>query len=81
MEGGFVMIAYLCNKCHKPLDLKDEQILHLEIRMGERGVTSEGRYGSGWSADLCSTCAKELSPYIGESYYCGAKYVQQKAGE
>lgn len=72
------MIAYLCNKCHKPLDLKDEDNLHLEIRMGERGITTEGRYGSGWSADLCSSCAKELNPYIGEYYYGGGKYVQKK---
>ena len=53
----------------------------LKGQFAAEGVTSEGRYGSGWSADLCSTCAKELSPYIGENYYCGAKYVQQKAGE
>ena len=53
------MIAYLCNKCHKPL--------------------TEGRYGSGWSADLCSSCADELNSYIGEYYYGGGKYVQKKA--
>ena len=69
------MIAYLCNKCHNPLDLSDEGNIHLEIRIGERGITSEGRYGSGWSADLCSTCANELKPYIGENYYEGGKFV------
>lgn len=74
------MIAYLCNKCHQPLDLRDEENLHLEIRMGERGITSEGRYGDGWSADLCAKCAKEFTPYIGENYYTGAKYVTRKGG-
>lgn len=74
------MIAYLCNKCHKPLDLKDEKNIHLNITLGERGITSEGRYGSGWSADLCSSCADELNSYIGEYYYGGGKYVQKKGG-
>ena len=71
------MIAYLCNKCHKPLNLSDGD-MHLEIRMGERGITSKGQYGSGWGADLCSCCAKELAAYIDEYYYGGGKYVEKK---
>ena len=69
------MIAFICNKCHMPLDINDEDNIHLEIRCGERGITSKGQYGNGWGADLCGKCAKELEQYINEYYYIGGKYV------
>ena len=75
------MIAFLCNKCHQPLDMKDEAIVHLEIRTGPRGVESKGQYGSGWGADLCAKCFNELSPYIDEYYYSGGKYVEARKKE
>ena len=71
------MIAYLCNYCEKPLDMNDEDIAHLEIRFGNRAVTSEGRYGSGYSADLCSACFKKINPLIDKYYYGGNKYLKE----
>ncbi len=70
------MIAYLCNCCKQPLDMKDEDIVHLEIREGERAVTSAGQYGGGWSADLCSDCWQKIVPMIGSEWYHGGnKYL------
>ena len=71
------MIAYLCNHCKKPIDMSKENCAHLEIRFGKRALESEGRYGNGYSADLCEECFNKINPLIDVYYYGGNKYLKE----
>ena len=72
------MIAFLCNHCKKPIDFtKDNKnCVHLEISYGEKAITSNGKYGDGWSADLCCECWEKIVPLIDENYNGGNKYLK-----
>lgn len=63
------MIAYLCNRCKKPIDLDQKYCVHLEISYGEKAITSNGKYGNGWSADLCQQCWEKIKPLIDGNKY------------
>lgn len=71
------MIAYLCNKCKKPIDLEKEYCAHLEIRWGKNAIVEKGKYGSGYSADLCEECYNSISKQIDCYYYGGNKYLMK----
>lgn len=71
------MIAYLCNHCKQPIDMDREHCAHLEIRLGKRALESDGRYGDGYSADLCEDCYNRLSALIDDYYYGGNKYLRE----
>lgn len=70
------MIAYLCNHCKKPIDMAEKNCVHIEVSYGERGITSKGKYGDGWCADLCAECFEKIVPLIDEYYYGGNKYLK-----
>lgn len=72
------MIAYLCNKCKKPIDLTKEYCAHLQVTWGEKAIQSGGKYGSGYSADLCEECYKSISKQIDCYYYGGNQYLEEK---
>lgn len=70
------MIAYLCNRCKKPIDLEKEYCTHLEITWGKSAIETKGRYGSGYSADLCEECYESIAKQIDCYYYGGNKYLK-----
>lgn len=71
------MIAYLCNKCKKPIDLNKEYCVHLEVKWGKEAIVDpRNRYGSGYSADLCEECYKSISKQIDCYYYGGNDYLK-----
>ena len=69
------MVAFLCNKCKKPINMEEKQCVHLKISYGSEAITSGGKYGNGWTADLCQECWEKISPMIDEYYYGGNKYL------
>ena len=69
------MIAYVCNKCKKSINLS-KKCIHLHISCGERAITSVGKFGDSWDADLCEDCAVQLLPYIDDYYYGGNEYLK-----
>lgn len=71
------MIAFLCNHCKKPIDMSEKHCVHIKISYGESAITSNGRYGNSWSADLCEACFKKISPMIDEYYFGGNKYLTE----
>jgi hypothetical protein len=75
------MIAYLCNKCKKPINMKSQNCVHIKISYGERAITSSGLCGDSWTADLCEECFKEICPLIDEYYYGGNKYLMEENNE
>ena len=72
------MIAYLCNCCNKPLDMLNDNNVHLEIRYGKKAIESKGQYGSGWNADLCEDCFESLRQKIDKYYYGGNAYLSEE---
>lgn len=70
------MIAYLCNRCKKPIDLEKEYCTHLEITWGKSAIETKGRYGSGYSADLCEECYESIAKQIDCYYYGVNKYLK-----
>ncbi len=72
------MLAFLCNHCKNPIDFEKDKkdCVHLEISYGEKAITSNGKYGDGWSADLCCECWEKIVPLIDENYYGGNKYLK-----
>lgn len=69
------MIAYICNHCKKPIDLKEKKCVHINITYGERAITSNGKYSNSCDADLCEACFKKILPMIDamiDEYYYGA---------
>lgn len=75
------MIAYLCNCCKKPIDMEQEFCCHMEIRWGKDAIQSKGKYGSGYSVDLCESCYNKIHPQIDVYYYGGNKYLTKKESE
>ena len=71
------MIAFLCNKCKKPIDLEKTDCVHIRISHGKNAITSKGQYGDSWNADLCEECFKKISPMIDENYHGGNKYLKE----
>ena len=71
------MIAYICNKCKKPIDMS-KKCVHLKISHGNRAIESKGQYGDNWFADLCEDCANKILPLIDEYYFGGNKYLKEK---
>lgn len=72
------MIAFLCNKCGKPLDMENENNVHLEISFGKNAIETKGKYGSRYNADLCDECYKAIQPLIDKYYYGGNKYLKRE---
>lgn len=70
------MIAYLCNHCNQPLDMFNDNNVHLEIRYGKKAIESAGQYGGGWSADLCEDCFEALRKRIDKYYLGGNEYLK-----
>lgn len=72
------MIAFLCNHCKKPIDFEKDKndCVHLKISHGERAITSGGKYGDDWRADLCRECWEKILPLIDENYNGGNKYLK-----
>lgn len=69
------MIAYICNKCNKPIDMKEVNCVHIHISFGQKAITSMGKYGDCYDADLCEKCYKKIQPMIDKYYYGGNKYL------
>lgn len=70
------MIAYICNHCKKPIDLKEKKCVHINISYGEKAITTSRRYGDQWEADLCEACFKKILPMIDEYYYGANTYLK-----
>lgn len=70
------MIAFLCNHCKQPIDLSNEWCAHMEIKWGKDAIETSGKYGSGYSADLCADCYQKLGSLIDDYYYGGNKYLK-----
>lgn len=72
------MVAYLCNKCNKPINMDEENCVHMKISFGKQAITSGGKYGDAYSADLCESCYKKIQPMIDKYYYGGNKYLTEQ---
>ncbi len=72
------MIAYLCNHCKKPIDMKEKNCVHLLVSFGEKAITSGGKYGDSYEVDLCEACYMKLEPLIDDYYYGGNKYLREQ---
>lgn len=72
------MIAFICNRCKKPIDLKKKHCAHLYVSFGERAIESMGKYGNGYNADLCEECYESISRQIDCYYYGGNAYLESE---
>ena len=70
------MVAYICNRCKKPIDMEKDYCAHLCVTWGKRAIESMGKYGSGYNADLCEECYNSISKQIDCYYYGGNKYLK-----
>ncbi len=74
------MIAFICNKCKRPIDLSEKQCAHMKIMFGEGAIVHQDKYSfaSGYDIDLCEKCYKEIAPMIDHYYYAGNQFVERK---
>lgn len=70
------MIAFLCNKCGKPLNMDDEKNVHFTISFGRRAIESKGQYGNCYNGDLCATCYDVIQPLIDKYYFGGNDFLK-----
>lgn len=70
------MIAYICNKCKKPIDPNDERCVHFQVSWAWKAVESKGKYGSCYDGDLCGDCYNKISKQIDFPYYGGGNFAE-----
>ena len=58
------------------MELSTDRGKGAEIRRGKKAIESAGKFGGGWSADLCENCFEALRKRIDKYYLGGNEYLK-----